>query len=186
MEYKYIFLYVFIKINDLKIYKINIKMEPNESNESKYIMAIIKIPIEIFSNGKKITHDDKMVMDFQNIDKLPENVQNKPASNIFNDLFSNFNDKKSKSTQEEPKQPEQTEKEPVNPITNALQQVFKNQIFVKKDEIQKKHRKSNTTFKNKKSKYQKLTQKLYPTHTDQDVDLVQSPMGQELQQEDGQ
>jgi hypothetical protein len=157
-----------------------------ESNESKYIMAIIKIPVEIQSNGKTVTHDDKMQMDFEHLDKLPETIQNKPTLNIFDNLVSNFNDKKSENTQEQPKQPQQKEEEPVNPITNALQQVFKNQIFVKKEEIQKKHRKSNTTFKNKKSKYHKLTQKVYPTHTDQGVDLVQPPVGQELQLEDGQ
>jgi len=162
-------------------------MESNESKESKYIMAIIKIPVEIQSNGKTVTHDDKMVMDFQNIDKLPENVENKPASNIFNNLFSNFNDKKSETTQEQPKQLEQKHEEPINPITNAIQQVFKNQIFVKKEEIQKKQRKTNTTFKNKKTKNQRISQKVYPfnSSTDQDVDLVQLPMGPELQLEGG-
>jgi hypothetical protein len=153
--------------------------------ESKYIMAIIKIPVEIQSNGKTVTHDDKMQMDFQNIDKLPETVQNRPTLNIFNDLFSNFTYKQSHivEKEEEPKK-----EEPANPITNALQQVFKNEIFVKKEEIQKKHRKSNTTFKNKKSKNQRISQKVYPFNSsnDQDVDLVQSPMGPELQQEDGQ
>jgi hypothetical protein len=148
-------------------------------------MAIIKIPVEIQSNGKTVTHDDKMQMDFQNIDKLPETVQNRPTLNIFNDLFSNFTYKQSHivEKEEEPKK-----EEPANPITNALQQVFKNEIFVKKEEIQKKHRKSNTTFKNKKSKNQRISQKVYPFNSsnDQDVDLVQSPMGPELQQEDGQ
>ena len=154
-----------------------------ESNESKYVMAIIKIPIEIQSNGKTVTHDDKMVMYFENIDKLPENVENKPASNIFNDLFSNHKQIYTKeNTQEQPKQ-----EEPVNPITNAIQQVFKNQIFVKKEEIQKKKRKTNTTFKNKKTKNQRISQKVYPfnSSTDQDVDLVQLPMGPELQLEGG-
>jgi hypothetical protein len=158
-----------------------------ESNESKYIMAIIKIPVEIQSNGKTVTHDNKMVMDFENIDKLPENVENRPTLNIFNDLFSNHKQTyTNESTQEHPKQEEQ--EGPVNPITNAIQQVFKNQIFVKKEEIQKKQRKSNTTFKNKKSKNQRISQKVYPfnSSSDQDVDLVQSPMGQELQHEDGQ
>lgn len=147
--------------------------------ESRYVMAIIKIPVEIQSNGKTVTHHDKMVMDFQNIDKLPENIENKPGLNIFDNLFSNH--KQSHIVEEEPKKED-------SPITNALQQIFKNQIFVKKEEIQKKHRKSNTTFKNKKSKYQRISQKVYPINSssDQDVDLVQSPMGQELQQEDGQ
>jgi hypothetical protein len=155
--------------------------------ESKYIMAIIKIPVEIQSNGKTVTHDDKMQMDFENIDKLPETVQNRPTLNIFDNLFSNHKQIYTKeNTQEQPKQEEQ--EEPVNPITNAIQQVFKNQIFVKKEEIQKKQRKSNTTFKNKKSKNQRISQKVYPfnSSSDQDVDLVQSPMGQELQHEDGQ
>lgn len=152
--------------------------------ESKYIMAIIRIPVEIQSNGKTVTHDDKMQMDFQNIDKLPENVENKPSSNIFNDLFSNLTHKQSHIVEEEEEEPKK--EEPANPITNALQQILKNQIFVKKDEIQKKQRKSNTTFKNKKSKINRITQKTYPTNIDQDVDLVQSPMGQELQLEDGQ
>ena len=154
-------------------------------------MAIIKIPVEIQSNGKTVTHDDKMQMDFQNIDKLPENVENKPSSNIFNDLFSNLTHKqrdiaKPEEEEKEKEKEEPKKEEPANPITNALQQIFKNQIFVKKDEIQKKQRKSNTTFKNKKSKIHRITQKVYPTSSDQDVDLVQLPMGQEFQQEDGQ
>ena len=156
-------------------------------------MAIIKIPVEIQSNGKTVTHDDKMQMDFQNIDKLPENVENKPSSNIFNDLFSNLTHKqrdiaKPEEEEKEKEKEEPKKEEPANPITNALQQIFKNQIFVKKEEIQKKHRKSNTTFKNKKSKNQRISQKVYPINSssDQDVDLVQSPMGQELQQEDDQ
>lgn len=159
-----------------------------ESRESKYAMAIIKIPIEIQYNGITITHDDKMEMSFQEIDKLPENIQKTP-SGLFNNLFSNFN------KSEDPIKPVPVETPDIceenkedNPITNALQQIFKNQIFVKKDEIQKKYRKSNTTFKNKKSKTQRITQKVYPinSNNDQDVDLVQSPMGQELQPEDGQ
>jgi len=166
------------------------KMEINVSRESKYVMAIIKIPVEIGSNGKTVTHDDKMQMDFEHLDKLPETIQNKPTLNIFDNLVSNLNHKQESTIQvkvEEPTLPEENLKEePANPITNALQQVFKNQIFVKKEEIQKKQRKSNTTFKNKKSKINRITQKVYPTHTDQDVDLVESPMGQELQLEDGQ
>jgi hypothetical protein len=159
-------------------------MESNESKESKYIMAIIKIPVEIQSNGKTVTHDDKMVMDFQNIDKLPETVQNRPGLNIFDNLFSN--DKQS-HTNENETTPEEPKKED-SPITNAIQQIFKNQIFVKKDEIQKKQRRTNTTFKNKKSKNQRISQKVYPfnSSTDQDVGLVQLPMGQELQHEDDQ
>ena len=150
-------------------------------------MAIIKIPVEIQSNGKTVTHDDKMQMDFQNIDKLPENVENKPSSNILNDLFSNLTHKQRDIAKPEKEEKEEPKKEG-SPITNALQQIFKNQIFVKKEEIQKKHRKSNTTFKNKKTKNQRISQKVYPfnSSSDQDVDLVQSPMGQELQQEDGQ
>ena len=111
--------------------------------------------------------------------ELPENVENKPALNIFDNLFSNH--KQSHIVEEEPKKED-------SPITNALQQIFKNQIFVKKEDIQKKQRKSNTTFKNKKSKNQRISQKVYPINSssDQDVDLVQSPMGQELQQEDDQ
>jgi hypothetical protein len=40
--------------------------------ESKYLMAIIKIPVEIFKNGKTITHDDKCVIDYEAIDEIPE------------------------------------------------------------------------------------------------------------------
>ncbi len=154
-----------------------------EQKESKYVMSIIKIPIEIQCNGKTITHDDKMEMSFQEIDKLPENIQ-KTSSGLFNNLFSNFN-KSEVPIKSEPVEPppilEENKEE--NTITNAIQQIFKNQIFIKKEDIQRKQKKQNTTFKNKKSKTQRITQKVYPinSNNDQDVDLVQPPTGPELQ-----
>ena len=189
-------------------------------NESKYVMAIIKIPVEIFSNGHTVTYDNKVVMDFQEIDRLPDDNQNK-SLNIFDKLFSNIkptynlnaisvsslpvetytdddvcqNESQlcNKSSEENTELQEENEsdeentelqEENENPITDII-----HQIFVKKEEIKKKNRKFNTTFKNKKSKTQRITQKVYSTlnsDNDQDVDLVQSPMDQELQQEDDQ
>ena len=156
-------------------------------NESKYVMAIIKIPVEIFSNGHTVTYDDKTEMDFQEIDRLPDDNQNK-SLNIFDKLFSNLNTQCNVIKHNiENQDPPVIEEE--NQMANAIQQILKNQIFVKKEEIKKKNRKFNTTFKNKKSKTQRITQKVYSTlnsDNDQDVDLVQSPMDQELQQEDDQ
>ena len=156
-------------------------------NESKYVMAIIKIPVEIFSNGHTVTYDDNVVMDFQEIDRLPENIQT-ASLNIFDKLFSNLNTQCNVT-----KDNTENEQTPVieeeNQMANAIQQILKNQIFVKKEEIKKKNRKFNTTFKNKKSKTQRITQKVYSTlnsDNDQDVDLVQPPMDLELQQEDDQ
>jgi hypothetical protein len=155
-------------------------------DESKYIMSIIKIPIEIFTNGKTVTHDDKMQMEFEEIDKLPEHIENKPTLNIFDKFLKPIEKTTIPDTPSSTNTTKEQQKTEENPIKNAIEQIFKNQIFVKKEEIQKKQKKLNTTFKNKKSKVQKLTQKMYPTNNDQDVDLVQPPMGQEPQQEDGQ
>jgi hypothetical protein len=163
-----------------------------ESRESKYVMAIIKIPVEVFSNGNTVTYDDKIEMDFQEIDKLPENTQ--PSSiNILDKFFSKG------IPLSIPNEPiiykDDIENEPIihkdddNQLSIAIQEIFKNQLFVKKEEIKKRNRKMNTTFKNKKSKNQRISQKAYSSinsNNDQDVDLVQQPMDPELQHEDDQ
>jgi len=185
-----------------------------ESRESKYVMAIIKIPVEVFSNGNTVTYDDKIEMDFQEIDKLPENTQ--PSSiNILDKFFSkgiplsipnepiiHKDDIENEETIDE----DDIENEPIiykdhieneqnidkdddNQLSIAIQEIFKNQLFVKKEEIKKRNRKMNTTFKNKKSKNQRISQKAYSSinsNNDLDVDLVQQPMDPELQHEDDQ
>ena len=163
-----------------------------ESRESKYVMAIIKIPVEVFSNGNTVTYDDKIEMDFQEIDKLPENTQ--PSSiNILDKFFSKGIPL---SIPNEPiihkddiENEQNIDKDDDNQLSIAIQEIFKNQLFVKKEEIKKRNRKMNTTFKNKKSKNQRISQKSYSSinsNNDQDVDLVQQPMDPELQHEDDQ
>jgi len=174
-----------------------------ESRESKYVMAIIKIPVEVFSNGNTVTYDDKIEMDFQEIDKLPENTQ--PSSiNILDKFFSKGipltipNEliiHKDDIENEPIIYKDDIENEPMihkdddNQLSMAIQEIFKNQLFVKKEEIKKRNRKMNTTFKNKKSKNQRISQKAYSSinsNNDQDVGLVQQPMDPELQHEDDQ
>jgi hypothetical protein len=185
-----------------------------ESRESKYVMAIIKIPVEVFSNGNTVTYDDKIEMDFQEIDKLPENTQ--PSSiNILDKFFSkgiplsipnepiiHEDDIENEPIiykdhiENEPiihkddiENEQNIDKDDDNQLSIAIQEIFKNQLFVKKEEIKKRNRKMNTTFKNKKSKNQRISQKAYSSinsNNDLDVDLVQQPMDPELQYADDQ
>lgn len=63
-------------------------------SESKYIMAIISIPIEITANGDQITHTDLYKVDFTVIDYLPP--PSKPLVEInLVELFSQIADKPS-------------------------------------------------------------------------------------------
>jgi hypothetical protein len=62
--------------------------------ESKYIMAIISIPIEITANGDQITHTDLYKVDFTVIDYLPPASTPLVEINVA-ELFSQIADKPS-------------------------------------------------------------------------------------------
>jgi hypothetical protein len=152
---------------------------------SKYLMATIKMPVEIFDNGNTITHDNRCVIDFHPIQELPS-IQNKQAFNISS-LFSkiqNINEKVREKNEEEDEDGEDDDDEDEDEDgedDDDGEETEKNEnitkLFVKNDEIQsKKYRSKNSSFKNKKYKTKQLTKKVYPTmeDNDSDVDLVQS------------
>lgn len=163
--------------------------------ESKYLMAIIKIPVEIFKNGKTITHDDKCVIDYEAIDEIPE-ITEQSAKFDLNELFSSGNDtifkfKNIKDEEEEENDDdedveeddddEEEEEESIvneNPFTTLI----KNQLFIQSGEMnKKKYRGKNSSFKNRKYTSKQLTKKMYPSMEDNDLDddLAQLPEGQE-------
>jgi len=158
--------------------------------ESKYLMAIIKIPVEIFKNGKTITHDDKCVIDYEAIDEIPEMTE-QSAKFDLNELFSSGNDtifkfknikeEEEEDDEEDVEDDEEEEEESIvneNPFTTLI----KNQLFIQSGEMnKKKYRGKNSSFKNRKYTSKQLTKKMYPSMEDNDLDddLVQLPEGQE-------
>jgi len=175
--------------------------------ESKYLMAIIKIPVEIFKNGKTITHDDKCVIDYEAIDEIPEMTE-QTAKFDLNELFSSSNDtifkfKNMKQDEEydeedededdddddddddadddEDDDEEEEEESIVN--ENPFTTLIKNQLFIQSGEMnKKKYRGKNSSFKNRKYTSKQFTKKIYPSSmedSDPDDDLVQLPEGQE-------
>lgn len=153
--------------------------------ESKYLMAIIKIPVEIFKDGKTITHEDKCVIDYEAIDEIPADT-GQSAKFDLNALFSSGNDTifKFKNVKEDDEDDGDEDEEEdddgdgededseVNetPLTTLI----KNQLFIQSGEMnQKKYRAKNSSFKNKKYTSKQLTKKIYPSSmedSDQDDD----------------
>jgi len=163
--------------------------------ESKYLMAIIKIPVEIFKNGKTITHDDKCVIDYEAIDEIPE-ITEQSAKFDLNELFSSGNDtifkfKNIKEDEEEhdedveedeEEHDEDVEEEESIVNENPFTTLIKNQLFIQSGEMnKKKYRGKNSSFKNRKYTSKQLTKKMYPSMEDNDLDddLAQLPEGQE-------
>jgi hypothetical protein len=155
---------------------------------SKYLMATIKMPVEIFDNGNTITHDNRCVIDFHPIQELPsmQNKQTFAISSLFSKI-QNINEKVQEKKEEnddvteDDDEAEEDEAEEDEDEYDGEEEKEKNEnitkLFVKNDEIQsKKYRSKNSSFKNKKYKTKQLTKKVYPTieDNDSDVDLVQS------------
>ena len=129
--------------------------------ESKYLMAIIKMPVEIFKNGKTITHEDKCVIDYEPISELPTTQNN----NNKLDLSKLFYTDDEASDNDEPYE-----------VKNTIP-LLENKIFIKSEELlKKKNRSKNSTFKSKKFNTKQPTRKMYPpmVDNDPDVDSVQS------------
>jgi len=129
--------------------------------ESKYLMAIIKMPVEIFKDGKTITHEDKCVIDYEPINELPTTLNN----NNKLDLSKLFYTDDEASDNDEPYE-----------VKNTIP-LLENKIFIKSEELlKKKNRSKNSTFKSKKFNTKQPTRKMYPpmVDNDPDVDSVQS------------
>lgn len=137
-------------------------------NEKKYVIATIKIPMEISSNGKYESLTDYLSIDFIHCDKLPEkqvngnNVANEKFKNIISELFSKpQEDRKDRKDQDqEPRQQQQD-------------QEFKLTINV--GELQHPRKRSqNTSFKNQKTtghKYSIKNRTNLLTNSNKDVGL---------------
>ena len=161
--------------------------------ESKYLMAIIKMPVEIFKDGKTITHEDKFVIDYEPINELPTTLNNNnklDLSKLFHTEDNDFKfktfvedddpdekhddpDEKDEDVEDDDPDEEDEEEDTVNQISPLLEY----KIFIKSEElIKKKSRSKNSTFKNKKFNTKQPTRKMYPPMVDNDldVDLVQS------------
>jgi hypothetical protein len=129
--------------------------------ESKYLMAIIKMPVEIFKDGKTITHEDKCVIDYEPINELPTTLNN----NNKLDLSKLFYTDDEASDNDEPDE-----------VKNTIP-LLEKKIYIKSEEmLKKKNRSKNSTFKSKKFNTKQPTRKMYPpmVDNDPDVDSVQS------------
>jgi cobalamin biosynthesis protein CobT len=156
-------------------------------------MAIIKIPVEIFKNGKTITHDDKCVIDYEAIDEIPEMTE-QTAKFDLNELFSSGNDTifKFKNMKEddddddaaddddaedgddaeddddeddaEDDDDDEEDEEESIVNENPFTTLIKNQLFIQSGEMnKKKYRGKNSSFKNRKYTSKQFTKKIYPS-----------------------
>lgn len=145
---------------------------------SKYVMAMIKMPIEILPDGNTITYDQLCQIDFESIDRLPEKSEIS-SQTTFAGFASLLNPAPvPTSIPSEPRPIPVPQKPP---------------IFIPKEQIlkQKPKTKHNTTFKNTKNNSHRITVKRYEnlesnSDNEQDVDSVQSLEDPESSQEDGQ
>jgi hypothetical protein len=167
--------------------------------ESKYLMAIIKMPIEIFKNGKTITHEDKCVIDYEPINELPTTLNNNnklDLSKLFHTEDNDFKfktfveyddpdekdddpDEKNDDQHDDPdeKDDDPDEEDEEEDTVNQISPLLEKKIYIKSEEmLKKKSRSKNSTFKNKKFNTKQPTRKMYPpmVDNDQDVDSVQS------------
>jgi hypothetical protein len=167
-----------------------------------YIIANIKMPIEIKKDGSTVPMINRTEIEFTKSNELPPEKEN-PNAFVIEKLscFLNLQKEKEKEEQEkeeqqqqqkeeqeeeeEEEEEEQQHQEKTNPdisFSNQFTQVEKEQIvklFVNKEEIKNNHKKrgQTTTFKrtsNIKNK-RKFTEKLRPpiTEEDGDADSVQ-------------
>jgi len=158
--------------------------------ESKYLMAIIKMPVKIFKDGKTITYEDKCVIDYEPINELPTTLNNNnklDLSKLFhtedNDFkfktFVEYDDPDEKDDDPDEKNDDVEDDDPdvEEDTVNQISPLLENKIFIKSEElIKKKSRSKNSTFKNKKFNTKQPTRKMYPpmVDNDPDVDSVQS------------
>ena len=65
----------------------------NSNNSQKYIIANIKIPIEILDNGEQITYMNNISVDFTTSNVLPplQNIENIDNIEYVEDIYKIFN-----------------------------------------------------------------------------------------------
>lgn len=117
---------------------------------SKYIMAIIKMPIELFEDGSIKQHDDKSDIDFKEMDELPpvqidmQSIKNKLDSYI------QYNTREVALPPQEVALPPQEVKLPPQEVK------LPSALYISKEEIhggtKQNKSKHNSTFKSKKKR----------------------------------
>ena len=130
----------------------------------KYVMANIKIPIEVKENNKCEPYMDLLNMEITDLDSLPEPItdtvlKDQLKNNLYIFLSKMFPESPVSEPVSEPVS--QSESEPtVHEETPTLEKGI--QLYVEKEEIKKLKKPMNTTFKtyNKKS-CKKYTAKIY-------------------------
>lgn len=134
-------------------------------SEPKYIIANIKLPIQI-EDGKIIqTMSNNISIDFENCDKLPAISNNTINYEVIkNKLYEHLSSDRAKI--EKPVDTKEIEK-----------------LFISMDELRNKTRshRRNTSFKNKLNNRNRFTSKNYSSNSNKDVDSSQQPkvQGQE-------
>ena len=142
------------------------------NEEKKYILATIKIPIEIF-NEKEY----EILKDYFNIEFSQCNKEELPCKNeittisqyfhtILNDLFTfkeiigNTNEELEHEQEQPPPPPLEQEQEQPQPLQKI--EILPNQyIYISKNKLKQRRTKTNISFKNKKNQVQRYTCKIY-------------------------
>jgi hypothetical protein len=133
----------------------------------KYVMANIKIPIEVKENNKCEPYMDLLNMEITPLDSLPEPILD---TILKEQLKQNLYIFLSKMFPESPDLSSNSEHEPIdntNPQVEEPQMILEKglQIYIEKEHIKKLKRPMNTTFKtyNKKS-CKKYSAKIYDSN----------------------
>ena len=120
--------------------------------QKKYLIANIKIPMEISQDGKYESLTDYLTIDFIKCNKLPEIPMNlsqtalKTYKSMIDELFSLPKEDDSSIPKEDDSS---IPKEDDSSITDDIQLDTPLKLFVNIDEIIKRPRNQNTSFKNK-------------------------------------
>jgi hypothetical protein len=116
--------------------------------KQKYVMACIRLPLEVFENGKYDVKNENVSISFEKCDELPpkKDLGEYNLHTIFQSLH----------IQEEPESEPEPEPEPETPSTEEPEQ---NKIFINIEEVPKKRREpsKNSSFKNRNNPSHRFT-----------------------------
>jgi hypothetical protein len=129
-------------------------------NEKKYIMAIIKIPIEVKDNDEIEPLEENMDLKFEVITELPEKKNSDYSTNFIKQrIFEILNN--TKPIEKEIPPETQDDKDEKNVFTEGIPYNPLPELYVSTSEIQKQSKnKKNLTFRNKSQPNANYTRKL--------------------------
>lgn len=129
-------------------------------NEKKYIMAIIKIPIEVKDNNEIEPLEENMDLKFEVITELPEKKNSDYSTNFIKQrIFELLNN--TKPIEKEIPPETQDDKYEKNVLTEGIPYNALPELYVSTSEIQKQPKnKKNLTFRNKSQPNANYTRKL--------------------------